>query len=162
MDKRNETPPKPAQPWFFPGRLTKPRPGCADVRRLSYRFGFRRNLSLVPRLLREVPLFNGLLGGACLNSLILKGVSPAEPHISKRDRGMGIPERAGQNEKEKKHAIMRDLPLHSAVSGDWEAFDCLQGSRATIGRSIALAARTGSKYSRRNTILPFAARRKTT
>src|SRR5438445_13362897 len=47
MDKRNETPPKPAQPWFFPGRLTKPRPGCADVRRLSYRFCFRRNLSLV-------------------------------------------------------------------------------------------------------------------
>jgi hypothetical protein len=30
-----------------------------------------------------------------------------------------------------------------------------------IGRSIALAARTGSKYSRRNTILPSAARRKT-
>jgi hypothetical protein len=34
---------------------------------------------------------------------------PAEQHISKWERGMGIPERARQNEKEKKHAIMRDL-----------------------------------------------------
>src|SRR5260370_30494672 len=33
---------------------------------------------------------------------------PAEQHISKRDRGTSIPERAGQNEEEKKHAILRD------------------------------------------------------
>ena len=43
-----------------------------------------------------------------------------------------------------------------------ESFESSQDARPAIGRSIALAARTGSKYSRRNTILPPAARRKTT
>ncbi len=37
-----------------------------------------------------------------------------------------------------------------------------QGSRPRIGVSSALAARTGSKYSRRNAILPPAARRNST
>ena len=39
---------------------------------------------------------------------------------------------------------------------------CHQGSRSRIGVSSALAARVGSKYSRMNTILSYAARRNTT
>ena len=39
---------------------------------------------------------------------------------------------------------------------------CHQGSRSRIGVSSALAARVGSKYSRMNTILPYAAWRNTT
>src|SRR5216684_1855641 len=49
---------------------------------------------------------------------VQKGASHAEQHISKRDRGMELPERARQNEKEKKYAFCGSpLPVSFSKPG---------------------------------------------
>src|SRR6266700_4583085 len=53
------------------------------------------------------------------------------------------------------HSYLPNVPCTAVVV-------CLQDLRSRMGASIAWAARTGLKYSRRNAILPPAARRNTT